>query len=130
MTRPHLGREVQEVQAGLQEGEQGVQEVTKRLQAVRGEEERGEVHSWCVGEEEQDQERLGERDTPFVKKNRRARLNVGGVKHEVMWGMLVQVGRQEARKQHIHSWCQVPDSRLGRLALAETVGEVLKLLLT
>ena len=63
--------------------------------------------SWSVRYAER-----SELDNSFIhkarKKSKRANLNVGGVKHEVMWKMLEQV----------------PTSRLGKLAKATTVSEI------
>ena len=38
-----------------------------------------------------------------VKKKRRAMLNVGGVKHEVMWGMLLQVLKESPQSSNFQS---------------------------
>jgi len=103
VTKANLERTVPALKEVLISSEEGV----GRVRGAAGE-TKGEVHSWCVGEED---EEVGDDFQPFVKKKRRAMLNVGGVKHEVMWGMLLQV----------------PNSRLGLLATAETLGQVRQL---
>jgi hypothetical protein len=143
-----MGRELEAVQADVVHAE----ETLGREAGPRWADPRGELHSWCVREEDEGAE--GGDDQPFVKRSRRATLNVGGVKHEIMWGMLLQV--RATRRQHgsrqeaaglkagaaCHQCCvesrwppetivaqtiravQVPNSRLGLLAMAETVGQV------
>ena len=86
MTSPHLGQAVTELGERLARGEE-------RLGRELGR-SRQDLNTWCVGEEEEEQQRRREEEAeqPFVKRSKRATLNVGGVKHEVMWAMLLQVG--------------------------------------
>ena len=74
--------------------------------------ERGRVaESWCLREEDERAEVENAMIKKAKKKSKRANLNVGGIKHEVMWKMLEQV----------------PTSRLGKLAAATTQSEILAL---
>ena len=69
------------------------------------------AESWCLGGEDRKVEIDNAAIQRMKKKNKRAKLNVGGIKHEVMWKMLKQA----------------PNSRLGKLAEASTHEDIMKM---
>ena len=64
--------------------------------------------SWCMHQENTKEDSDNSDILKLRKKSKRTKLNVGGVKHEVMWKMMKQA----------------PNSRLGKLAIATTHEEI------
>ena len=69
------------------------------------------AESWCLGESDRIDALDNAKILKLRKKSKRVKLNVGGIKHEVMWKMLRQA----------------PTSRLGKLEAATTHKDIIKL---
>lgn len=118
-----LARGWEQLQAGLSSAEDRLSLMSKMIEVKQKQMVRREKNRIVISEQGhvaeywslRDQDEIGAVDDLSIKKakkqSKRARLNVGGVKHEVMWNMLEQV----------------PTSRLGKLAKATTHKEILEL---